>query len=87
MKIIMLETKSGSRTGILAEQFCAGQEYDLTGTAEERDLAAVFVRERWAREIVAEANGQGVEAEHADATHAETAQPEASGRRRRAAAK
>lgn len=84
MNIVMLITQTGSRTGILAEQFHAGQQYDLTGTAGERELAAVFVREKWAKEVTEEAASDGAQAEGADTAQAgvEPAHAEAKGRRK-----
>lgn len=55
MKIVMTETRAGSRDGIATEAFQAGREYDLSRTAGERDLAQAFVGAGWARPVVADA--------------------------------
>lgn len=43
MRIRMLKTENGSVDGIRVKQFAEGEQYDLTATAGERDLAAAFV--------------------------------------------
>lgn len=43
MKIRMTQTTPGSVDGIRVQSYEAGQEYDLSATAGERELAAAFV--------------------------------------------
>jgi hypothetical protein len=44
-----MKTVHGSPDGATVRRFVEGEEHDLTSTPRERDLAAVFVREGWAR--------------------------------------
>jgi hypothetical protein len=48
VKILMLSTQHGSPDGARVHVYREGEEYDLSSTPGERDLAAVFVREGWA---------------------------------------
>jgi hypothetical protein len=51
MRVKMLKTVPGSPDGIVTRTFAEGSEHDLGGTAREKDLAEVFVREGWAHEV------------------------------------
>lgn len=51
MHIRMLKTENGSVDGIRVKQYPEGEEFDLTGTAGERDLAAAFVGAGLAEEV------------------------------------
>lgn len=51
MRIKMTSTQTGSVDGIRASGYVEGEEYDLTHTEGERDLARVFVQEGWATEV------------------------------------
>lgn len=51
MKIKMLSTQSGSIDGVRVSPYVADAEYDLTGSAGERDLAAAFIGARMAVEV------------------------------------
>jgi hypothetical protein len=54
MKILMSETAPGSVDGISVATYKTGEQYDLTATAGERDLAAAFVGAGLAVEVGAE---------------------------------
>jgi hypothetical protein len=54
MHIRMLKTENGSVDGIRVKQFVEDEQYDLTATAGERDLAAAFVGAGLAVEVGAE---------------------------------
>lgn len=47
----MLSTELGSVDGIRVASYDAGQEYDLTATAGERELAEAFVGAELAEEV------------------------------------
>ena len=49
MKIVMLETRIGADDGFTVRKYEAGQEYDLPETPRGKDLAMVFLREKWAK--------------------------------------
>ena len=51
MRIRMRETRRGSDDGVTVKDYLVGQEYELTGSPRAEDLAAVFVREKWADQV------------------------------------
>lgn len=52
MRLRMLSTQRAAEDGFTLRTYEAGQEYEIGGTPRADDLAAVFVRERWAEPIV-----------------------------------
>lgn len=54
MKIIMNKTAPGSVDGIRVRDYVAGAEYDLSGSAGARELAASFVASGLASEAAAQ---------------------------------
>jgi hypothetical protein len=50
MKIRMLKSVPGSVDGTTVRTFAKDEEHDLSATEGSRDLAAVFLREKWAEE-------------------------------------
>jgi hypothetical protein len=55
MQIRMLKTENGSVDGIRVAQYIEGEEYDLTATDGERDLARAFVDAGFAEQVGGEA--------------------------------
>lgn len=51
MHIIMTSTQKGSVDGTTVAEYVEGQQYDLTATKGERELAAAFVDAGMAREV------------------------------------
>ena len=52
MKIKMLSTQKGSIDGIHLATYESGSVHDLSASKGERELATVFIRERWAVEAL-----------------------------------
>ena len=76
MNIMMKDTASGSIDGINTAIYEAGQEYDLTANAGERELAEAFVGAGLAEEVGTEAPVADAEAAEANApVAAEAAAP------------
>jgi len=93
MQIRMLITAPGSVDGIRVASYVADQEYDLTATAGERDLAAAFVGSGLAEEVgagpapvvdAAPAGAEGITPATADAADAPAASPAKPGRKSKA---
>jgi len=53
MRITMLQTKQGSIDGITVETYEAGKTYDLGPDVRALDLANAFLREQWAKIVIA----------------------------------
>lgn len=63
MKIKMLKTEKGSTDGLKVGTYEQGQEYDLSSTSGERELAAAFIGARMAEHVVDEPTAPVVIAE------------------------
>jgi len=85
MKIVMKDTVPGSVDGINIAIYEAGQEYHLTATAGERELAEAFVGADLAEEVGAQSPAADVApADSADAAVDAPVPPAKPGRKPRA---